>query len=59
MSVLVCAIGIALPYTRLGPYLGFVSLPSLYWPMLAAMIVAYLLLTHGIKTWLMRQFAVD
>jgi Mg2+-importing ATPase len=41
------------------PALGFVQLPLLYWPLLAAMVVAYLVLTHVMKTWFHRRFGLD
>jgi hypothetical protein len=31
-SVIVCTVGIALPFTFVGRSLGFVPLPPLYWP---------------------------
>ena len=34
MSVCIMAIGIAIPFTPLGAYLGFTALPPLYWPLL-------------------------
>ena len=35
MSAVIMAIGIAIPFTPLGGYLGFTALPPLYWPLLA------------------------
>jgi Mg2+-importing ATPase len=58
-SGLVCLIGIALPYSPLGNALGFTPLPGSYWPMLGAMVIAYLVLTHAMKVWLNRRFALD
>ncbi|MGE5641364.1 MAG: HAD-IC family P-type ATPase, partial [Clostridia bacterium] len=57
-SLAVCGIGIALPFTPAGAALGFVVLPSLYWPLLAAMLVAYAVLTHLAKTWFVRRWGV-
>jgi len=42
MSLLVVAVGIALPFSPLGRYLGFTPLPGLYW-LLAPTLLAYLL----------------
>jgi Mg2+-importing ATPase len=59
MSIVVCLIGIALPYSVLAPGLQLTPLPLAYWPILLAMIVAYLTLTHLMKIWLHRRFGVD
>jgi P-type Mg2+ transporter len=59
MSVVVCLIGIALPYSALAPGLQLMPLPTTYWPILLAMIMAYLALTHLMKIWLHRRFRVD
>jgi Mg2+-importing ATPase len=37
-----------------GPYLGFSKLPPLYWPLLAATLLCYMLLTQGVKMLLLR-----
>jgi Mg2+-importing ATPase len=55
MSVCIMAVGIALPLTPLGAYLGFTALPPLYWPLLALTLLCYILLTQGVKTWLVRH----
>jgi Mg2+-importing ATPase len=54
-SLLVVAVGIALPFSSLGRYLGFSRLPLLYWPLLASTLVAYMLLTQGVKMFLLRK----
>jgi Mg2+-importing ATPase len=54
-SVLVAAAGIAIPFTPLGPALGFSPLPALYWAFLAATLVGYVLLTQAVKSWLVRR----
>ena len=28
----IMAVGVILPFTSMGPYLGFTTLPPLYWP---------------------------
>ena len=55
MSVVIMAIGIAIPFTPLGRYLGFTALPPLYWPLLALTLLCYVLLTQVVKTWLLRR----
>lgn len=54
-SACILAVGIALPFTPLGTYLGFVPLPNRYWPLLGVSVVGYLLLTQRVKMWLVRR----
>jgi Mg2+-importing ATPase len=54
-----CAFGIWLPYSPFAQALGFVRLPALYWPLLVAMLLAYLALTHLMKMWFHRRFGLD
>ncbi|HLN33218.1 MAG TPA: magnesium-translocating P-type ATPase [Gemmataceae bacterium] len=54
-TVLVMLIGVWLPFSYLGPALGFTHLPPLYWPLLAATLVGYVLLTQAVKAWLLRR----
>ena len=35
--------------------LGFTPLPPLYWPLLALTLLCYVVLTQGVKTWLLRR----
>jgi Mg2+-importing ATPase len=58
MSLLVCFIGMYLPYSWLAGALGFVPLPPAYWACLAATVAGYLLLTHLTKTWFHRRFGI-
>lgn len=55
MTVTIMGLGIALPYTDLGTYLGFTPLPLLYWPLLAITLLSYITLTQLVKTWLLRR----
>lgn len=57
MSLMVTTAGIMLaglwlPSSPLGPALGFTHLPHRYWPLLALTLLAYVVLTQGVKTWL-------
>jgi Mg2+-importing ATPase len=54
-SVAIMAIGVALPFTSLGRYLGFMALPPLYWSYIAMTLLCYVLLTQAIKAWLLRH----
>jgi Mg2+-importing ATPase len=57
-TVIICAIGMTLPFTWAGSALGFVPLPWLYWPLVAAMMVTYAVLTHLVKVWFIRKWGL-
>jgi len=54
-TVIIMALGAYLPYSALATFLGFVPLPSLFWPLLLLTLICYLGLTQVIKTWLIRR----
>jgi Mg2+-importing ATPase len=54
-TLAVMAIGVGIPFSPLGPYLGFSRLPLLYWPLLVLTLVCYVLLTQGVKSVLLRR----
>jgi Mg2+-importing ATPase len=49
---LIMAVGIWLPYSPLASALGFTPLPALYWPIILVTLLAYVLLTQTVKSWL-------
>ena len=53
-SASIMVVGVALPFTLLGRYLGFTALPPMYWPYLALTLLCYVVLTQGVKAWLLR-----
>jgi Mg2+-importing ATPase len=55
MSAVIMLIGIALPFSPIGHYLGFTPLPLLYWPLLTLILVGYVALTQTVKTWLLQR----
>ena len=57
-TIIICVIGIALPYTWLGSVLGFTPLPALYWPLVTAMLLTYAILTHVVKVWFIRRWGL-
>ncbi len=57
-TIIICTIGITLPFTWAGAALGFVPLPWLYWPLVTAMLLAYATLTHFVKVWFMRRWGL-
>jgi P-type Mg2+ transporter len=50
------AVAALLPVSPLAGALGFTPLPLLFWPRLAAMLVAYLALTQAVKVWFVRRY---
>ena len=57
-TIIICVIGIALPYTWVGSVLGFTPLPALYWPLVTAMLLTYAILTHVVKVWFIRRWGL-
>lgn len=55
MSSVIVAIGIAIPFSPMGDYLGFTLLPPLYWPLLAISLLCYVALTQVVKMWLVQK----
>jgi Mg2+-importing ATPase len=54
-TVAIMAFGLWLPSSPIGPWLGFVPLPPLYYFLLICTLLCYVLLTQGVKTWLLRK----
>jgi Mg2+-importing ATPase len=54
-TLAIMAVGLWLPRSPLGPALGFVALPGLYWPLLALTLLCYLALTQVVKHLLVRR----
>jgi Mg2+-importing ATPase len=54
-TVAVMAFGIWLPYSPVASSLGFTELPRLYWPILGATLLAYMILTQLVKMWLLKK----
>ena len=57
-TIVICVVGITLPFTWVGSALGFVPLPGLYWPLVAAMLLSYAILTHIVKAWFVRRWGM-
>ncbi len=57
-SLVICVVGIWLPYSWLGAQLGFVPLPALYWPLVTLILLAYAALTHFVKVWFVRKWGL-
>ncbi|MFF4158903.1 magnesium-translocating P-type ATPase [Streptomyces sp. NPDC001678] len=56
MTALVMAFGVWVPFSPLAGVLGMQALPLTYFPWLAGTLLAYCLLTQGVKTWYIRRF---
>lgn len=56
MTALIMAFGIWVPFSPLAGVLGMQALPLTYFPWLAGTLLAYCLLTQGVKTWYIRRF---
>ena len=54
-TLAIMAFGIGLPYSPLASSLGFTRLPTMYWPILAVTMLAYVALTQLTKVWLLRR----
>jgi Mg2+-importing ATPase len=58
-TIIIAAIGIAIPFTWIGAFLGFIPLPPTYWIALSLILLSYVILTHFVKTWFIRRFGLD
>jgi len=54
-TILIMIAAMWLPYSPFAEALGFVHLPPLYWPILFATLVSYVVLTQLVKMWLIRR----
>lgn len=54
-TLLIVAVGVALPFSPLAGAMGFRPLPPLYWLFLVLTLLLYAVLTQGVKTWLLRR----
>jgi len=57
-TIIICIVGIALPFTWAGGALGFTPLPWLYWPLVAAIMMSYAILTHLMKVWFVHRWGL-
>ncbi len=57
-SIVICVVGVTLPFTWASAALGMVPPPRLYWPLVGAMLLAYAVLTHLTKLWFVRRWGM-
>ncbi len=56
VTLTIMAVGIYLPFSPVGPGLGFVHLPASYFPWLVLILSSYCVLTQLMKTWFVRKY---
>jgi magnesium-transporting ATPase (P-type) len=54
-TAVIMAVSAWLPYSPLAKMLGLVPLPGLFWPILLATLICYVVLTQWVKMWLIRM----
>ncbi len=54
-TIAIMGLAMWLPFSPLAPALGFTPLPLLYWPVLLATLLCYVVLTQAVKVWLIRK----
>jgi Mg2+-importing ATPase len=54
-TIAVMGVGIWLPFSPVGPALGFQPLPPLYWPLVVLTLLCYAFVTQTVKGWLLRR----
>lgn len=57
-TILVAGAGALLPYSQLGPTLGFMPSPGAYCPAVFAIILGYCVLAHLVKIWFVRRWGM-
>ncbi|VVB98174.1 Potassium-transporting ATPase ATP-binding subunit [uncultured archaeon] len=57
-SLIITAVGVALPFSPLAPLLGFVPLPLPFIGLLVATVIVYFALTHTVKGWVARRYGL-
>ena len=58
-TLLAFAMAVALPYSPLAPWLGFVPMPAALMGALALVTIAYLVTVYGVKRWFFKRYQLD
>jgi Mg2+-importing ATPase len=58
-SLVICLIGVWLPYSPFAHALGFTPLPLAYWPILFVLLLGYLCLAHVVKMWFIKRHGLN
>lgn len=56
LTLLIMAVGVAIPFSPLGAHIGLVPLPWSYFPWLVAILLGYCTLIQLVKRWYLRRF---
>jgi len=56
MSVFITSLGLALPFSPFGKYMGFVRPPAEFFAALAVIVIAYLVMVQAVKTWYVKKY---
>jgi Mg2+-importing ATPase len=54
-TAIIMAVAAHVPFSPLAAFLGFVPLPSLFWPLLLLTLLCYVALTQIVKVWLLKK----
>ncbi|HJV75143.1 MAG TPA: magnesium-translocating P-type ATPase [Noviherbaspirillum sp.] len=57
-SIIICVIGVVLPYSWAAPALGLTPLPWLYWPLVLLMLLTYAILAHHVTVWFVHRWGM-
>jgi Mg2+-importing ATPase len=57
-SLLIVALAVLIPFTPLGKFLGFVAPPMLFFFILTAMVIVYLVVVETVKQWFYKRYAL-
>ena len=57
LTIIIMAIGMAIPFSPLGTQIGLVSLPTSYFSWLVLTLLSYCVLTQVVKVWYIRKFS--
>ncbi|HMD59981.1 MAG TPA: hypothetical protein VKG78_01030, partial [Opitutaceae bacterium] len=58
-TISIMAVGIWLPFSPIGHYIGLTPLPGIFFLWLLLFALTYCVLTHIVKTWFYRRFGMD
>ncbi|MCX5642091.1 MAG: magnesium-translocating P-type ATPase [Candidatus Omnitrophica bacterium] len=58
-SVLIVSIGLTIAFSPVAKFFGFVAPPPSYFAILFLIVIAYLFMVQGVKTWFVRKFGYD
>ena len=58
-SILIVSIGIIITLSPVAKFFGFVAPPPSYFAILFLIVITYLFMVQGVKTWFVRKFGYD